>query len=289
MASVASPAAGRQEVSMVVGFLTSYVLRATSGALEAWLRKSCHLCICGRGHGSAAVLASERSLTWLEAKARLDATEDLPLLALAGLRLVFWHWLQPVAFALLLYSWSDDVYFGSDSSSPGGSGRLQAVLACAVLVREILYFVCSVLAAAKRPAFLLIDVAATWRSGAKGEAIASVLMPEKFLGWYLLGAAPSAGASRRFNLYCMSVLILDGCSLLALWAGLAGWTAQPPLPLAICYSVTTVSLLAMPCWAFILLALGWAGIHPDFGFGRRVHGLSGQAAPLDIPLEPTSD
>ncbi|CAE7237392.1 Slc4a1, partial [Symbiodinium necroappetens] len=110
----------------------------------------------------AAVLASERGLSWREAKARLDATDDFQLNVLAALRLVFWHWMQPAAYVLLLYGWSDDPYFRSRSD-------FQVVMAIAVLVREVLYFGCTVLALVRCPAFLLVDVIATWRSGARGE------------------------------------------------------------------------------------------------------------------------
>eukprot|EP00913_Durusdinium_trenchii_P002862 g2650.t1 len=61
------------------------------------------------------------------------------------------------------------------------------------------------------------------------------MMPEKFLGWYMQGSVPSPLAVRRFNSYCAVVLLLDGCSVLALWAGLSGWTSRPPVPLLVFY------------------------------------------------------
>ncbi|CAE7946888.1 Slc4a10 [Symbiodinium sp. KB8] len=157
-----SPAKTRQEISMLVGFLASYVLRGATSFVEGFLRRACHACVCGRGVAEAAVLASERGLSWREAKARLDATDDFQLNVLAALRLVFWHWMQPAAYVLLLYGWSDDPYFRSRSD-------FQVVMAIAVLVREVLYFGCTVLALVRCPAFLLVDVIATWRSGARGE------------------------------------------------------------------------------------------------------------------------
>ncbi|CAE7213838.1 SLC4A10, partial [Symbiodinium pilosum] len=206
------------------------------------------------------------------AKARLDATNDCQLNLLAAFRLVFWHWMQPSAYALLLYAWSDDPYFRSSGSS------FQIVMALAVLIREVMYFLCTSLALVQCPAFLLVDVPATWRSGARGEAFASVMMPEKFLGWYLQGAVPSQATSRRFNSYCGTVLVLDGCSFLALWAGLAGWTARPPLPIMVCYTITALSLLAIPSWAFAIIVARAAGFLPDSGAGRR------SSDALDVPL-----
>ncbi|CAJ1339988.1 unnamed protein product [Effrenium voratum] len=125
---------------------------------------------------------------------------------------------------------------------------------------QVLYFGCTLLALVHCPAFLLWDIAATWRSGARGEAFASVMMPEKFLGWYMQGSSPTQSAIRRFNMYCSLVLLLDICGLFALWAGLAGWTATPPVPLLICYSVTALSLLAVPLWAAVILAARAAGL-----------------------------
>lgn len=264
---------------MLVGFLASYVLRGATSFVEGFLRRACHACVCGRGVAEAAVLASERGLSWREAKARLDATDDFQLNVLAALRLVFWHWMQPAAYVLLLYGWSDDPYFRSRSD-------FQVVMAIAVLVREVLYFGCTVLALVRCPAFLLVDVIATWRSGARGEAFASVMMPEKFLGWYLQGAVPSQAASRRFNSYCCAVLLLDGCSFLALWACFAGWTARPPVPIMVCYGITTLSLVAIPSWAFAIIAARAIGILPENGAqGRR------STDALDVPLGrlPTSE
>ncbi|CAK9034128.1 unnamed protein product [Durusdinium trenchii] len=159
-----TPEKAQQEVNLLVGFLASYAFRALTSSAEAWLRRTCHLCICGRLAREGAVLASERGLTWREAKVRLDSSDDLQILALATLRLLAWHWMQPITYALLLYSWSDDAYFGK-------TWNLQAVLAAAVLLREVLYFICTLFALVQCPAFLLIDLAATWRSGARGEAV----------------------------------------------------------------------------------------------------------------------
>ncbi|CAJ1339987.1 unnamed protein product [Effrenium voratum] len=107
-----TPEKAQQEVNLLLGFLSSYVLRGLTSTAEAWLRRSCHLCVCGRGGGEGAVLASERGLTWREARLRLDAADELQLLSLAGMRLLGWHWLQPVAYASLLYSWSNAYFTG---------------------------------------------------------------------------------------------------------------------------------------------------------------------------------
>ncbi|CAK9034129.1 unnamed protein product [Durusdinium trenchii] len=265
-----TPEKAQQEVNLLVGFLASYAFRALTSSAEAWLRRTCHLCICGRLAREGAVLASERGLTWREAKVRLDSSDDLQILALATLRLLAWHWMQPITYALLLYSWSDDAYFGK-------TWNLQAVLAAAVLLREVLYFICTLFALVQCPAFLLIDLAATWRSGARGEAFACVMMPEKFLGWYMQGSVPSPLAVRRFNSYCAVVLLLDGCSVLALWAGLSGWTSRPPVPLLVCYSVTTLSFIAIPCWATSILLARATGVLPPVGHRN-------DSDSLDIPL-----
>ena len=58
----------------------------------------------------------------------------------------------------------------------------QVLLASCVLLREVLYFLCTATALLRCPGFLLIDLKASWQRGLRGEAFAAVMMPEKFLG-----------------------------------------------------------------------------------------------------------
>lgn len=233
-----SPEQGKQELGLLVGFLSAYILRASTSFLEKWLIHNCQACTFGRS--GSAVLAVERGMAWSEASDRLGGAQS-EIVSLAACRLIFWHWLQPLCFAAIFYSWSKELSF------------LQLCLGCAVLARELLYFGCSLLALGLCPAYLLVDVMATWCSGARGETIAFVLMPEKFLGWYMLGQHPDSRAKKVYNIYFALVLLLDCCGLLALYAGYASWSPWPPLPIAACYGVNAVSALCLPIWATVLI------------------------------------
>lgn len=268
-----SPIQGRQDLGMLAGFFASYLLRGATSSFEKFCRTHCYVCICGRDSDASAVLAGERGLSWRVARTRLSGVHDGPLIAVAALRLVLWHLMQPVCFFLILYSWSDKI-----------TSQLQQLLAVAVLLREILYLTCTLVALITSPAFLLIDIAGTWRTGAFGEVIVYVLMPEKFLGWYISGAEPAF--RRRFNAYFTLVLMLDVCGLLALYLGAAG-VAELPVPLAACYCVTTVSLLALPCWAFGLLLLRHLGALAAFPVPVDI-GTSASVR-LDMPTERSAE
>lgn len=264
----ASPSQVREDLSLFVGFVGSFVLRTVTAPAERWLRKSCGVCICGRGPHSGAVLATERGLTWREVQTRLDATgSNAQLMALAALRLLGWHLLQPVSFALIFFSWSDKI------------NGLQIGLGAAVLTRELLYLLCALVATATRPAFLMVDPLATWFSGAQTEVIMYTLMPEKFLGWYLAGTDETR--KRRFNSYCTAIILFDVCGLLALYFSFSG-KSPLPAPLIACYLVSAVSFFTLPCLAVLVLLAEMTGLLPNGG----VRGTAG--APLDVPLEPDS-
>lgn len=241
----------QEDICLLSAFLSAFVLRGGMGSVEKWLNSTFLICRWDRGPGASPILASERGITWREARARLDARYNTPLIALCAARLVLWHWLQPVSFVLIYFSWRDELH-----------SEIQQLLALAVLLRETLYFLCSLVALLLSPAFLLADIGASWRSGARAEVIAYVLMPEKYLGWYL---AESEVARHRFNIYCAIVILLDLCGLMALWSSFSG-RSELPAPLAGCYVVTTVSLLVPACWAWSIF------------FFRHVVQQSGQQA-----------
>merc|ERR1712216_582449 len=116
-----------------------------------------------------------------------------------------------------------------------------------------------------RPAFLLTDIAATWRSGARGEVIAYILMPEKYLGWYL---SDCQGSQKGLRVYCAIIVLLDLCSFTALCSSISGST-DLPTPLALCYLVTSASLLILPFAFFFVVILQRASCMPSAGSQTR--------------------
>ena len=86
---------------------------------------------------------------------------------MAGIRLVFWHWMQPVMYTLALFTYADDI------------DELQWRLGLVVLAREALYVVFTVSACVLRPVFLLLSFYAN--AGSFPELLLYVLCPEKFM------------------------------------------------------------------------------------------------------------
>lgn len=247
-------------VSLIV-FLASFVLRGTLSYIEKRFPggSQCSLHELGQGPRASAILANERGVTWREARARLDARSNLPLFALCFIRLVLWHWLQPISFCFIYNTWTYDL-----------GSTFQQSLAIAGLLREALYFGCTLAALYSRPAFLLTDIGATWHGGARGEVIAYVLMPEKYLGWYL---SDCQGSQRGFRVYCAIIVLLDLCSFIALCSSIFGST-DLPTPLALCYLVTSVSFLTLPFAFIFVVVLQRASCMPSSGSQTRQEDLN---------------
>eukprot|EP01044_Picomonas_judraskeda_P013975 COSAG03_NODE_2176_length_3045_cov_1.792261_1_plen_899_part_01 len=97
--------------------------------------------------------------TWTEARDARRMSQKQAIV-LGGAKLLLWHWSQPGAFLWLLYVFRCEVT---------ALGPTQQSLAAVVATREVLYLGSTLLAVAKCPAFLLLDVrtvlknyAATW-------------------------------------------------------------------------------------------------------------------------------
>ena len=67
-------------------------------------------------------------------------------ITVALLRLVFWHWLQPVMYLWILYSYSKDIT------------RLQLYFGLGVAVREVIYPILTFIALYRNPSFLIVNV-----------------------------------------------------------------------------------------------------------------------------------
>jgi hypothetical protein len=70
---------------------------------------------------------------------------------LAAFRLIFWHWLQPTVYWLMIYTYYDTLKGHNDDN-------LQLHLALAVSAREAAYFPITLLGLVYNPSFLLIDL-----------------------------------------------------------------------------------------------------------------------------------
>ena len=86
--------------------------------------------------------------TWTEARDGRRMSQKQAVV-LGGAKLLLWHWSQPGAFLWLLYVFRCEVT---------ALGPTQQSLAAVVATREVLYLGSTLLAVAKCPVFLLLDV-----------------------------------------------------------------------------------------------------------------------------------
>ena len=211
-------------------------------------------------------LRESLELDWAGAKTRASLGRCSGVLA-AALRLLLWHWLQPLTYltALLGY-WSV-------------LGPSQRVLGVAVAVKEVVYL-CEVgWLVWARPGFLLASMPATWADAAAGGwpndmphpayfdparrafgsgplvVVLFVLAPER-IAWVslnVLDADAASGALPPSYRPCVWRLVgyggalltplLDLCAVVALLTGLGA--ASAPLPLMVGYSLTALASTTM--------------------------------------------
>eukprot|EP01047_Picozoa_sp_COSAG01_P067441 COSAG01_NODE_9526_length_2419_cov_2.482759_1_plen_404_part_10 len=201
-----------------------------------------------------------RKHNWGDAVVANDQTYVSAAVA-ATLRLVFWHWLQPVLYFAVLYCFWDEV------------DTVQQVFGAAVAVREAGYVFATLLCLYANPAFLLINVIASvneWVDFGGANAgyvflLTYTLAPEKFVFMAALGkggwAVDGFETVTRLNLreiraggcfaraLAIVLLALDLSGVGALVAGLAS-TEGLPDALAVGYVATalgSVCVLMLAC------------------------------------------
>lgn len=74
------------------------------------------------------------------------------LYAVAFLRLLFFHLLQPIAYIFVLWLYSDVI------------SSLQLIFGCGVAVRECIYLLATIIALYVQPSFLLVNISAGWKT-----------------------------------------------------------------------------------------------------------------------------
>lgn len=163
-----APADMRNAVVLTIGVLVPYVLRLTQPLMT---RRGGCLCQCRasirRGEADAltapagAVQRSggapgptmeqvwDRAMTWGDAVRKMGMRRECAI-ALAVVRLLCWHWLQPLMYAITLYAYGDQI------------DHTQLVLGSIVAAREVLYALLVLVALVVNPVFLLMDLRATW-------------------------------------------------------------------------------------------------------------------------------
>ena len=154
----------------------------------------------------------------------------------SSLRLVFWHWMQP-----LLYGYVVLIHWNHLDSG-------QQLLALFVGVREALYYTMSVAAVIVNPSFLLVDT--KFSKSYVASLLIYAVAPDKFMAAAILPRESDGKLSYGSMLFVFVVLpIMDICSVIAfVWAIAVGNTYAP---LMIGYGVTSVVMVL----AIILLTI----------------------------------
>lgn len=184
---------------MVIGMGVPYLLRLCGSKIMEWAKRCCLHNISDfvkvQGVNDAGYLEVDeatkekaskydpnkmhidrvtRDMPWLEAREAL-AFGPCEAVFVAGLRLVLWHWMQPLVYGWVLYSYSDMIK------------EAQLALAIVVAVREGLYFLLALYGACVLPQYLLLNIFAAPKENLGSHnpiwvvVPSFVLMPEKAL------------------------------------------------------------------------------------------------------------
>lgn len=174
--------------------------------------------------------ASEKIPDWEKTRAR-NGQSQCHAIALASLRLLCWHLLQPVVSAVVyVYYW-------------GCLGHMQHALGAMVLLREAMYFVMMVRCALNKPAVLLVDVAASAGDRNYLFLFSYVLSPQRVVLSVLFPTEDWA---------CW--LFSDICSCVALYVGYRAGTL--PLCLAAGYALTATFVAGwLVSWLCIMISM----------------------------------
>jgi hypothetical protein len=135
--------------------------------------------------------------------------------------LVCWHWLQPLLYWLCLYLYWDLL------------DGAQQWAGCGVAAREGIYWLLTVYACWKTPAYLLIDIKAEWESD-KWMVIMYSFAPEKFVS---LQVMPPEEESTRSSLFVLLV-VFDFLGIFAMVFAIGSGRMYPAMMIG--YFVTTM-------------------------------------------------
>merc|ERR1711871_434040 len=142
-------------------------------------------------------------VSWHAAVVALGWTQSKAV-SVAMLRLVFWHWMQPTMYAWTLVSYYDMI----DST--------QQVLGVLVLAKEVLYFLLTVLALCRNPAFLLVNIGAhKGHSLYYRDVLWYVCMPAKFVARCAFPDGPTGYHMGEVIAYGL-LFAFDHCAVIAL-------------------------------------------------------------------------
>ena len=222
-------------ITLIVLCCVGYLGRALSKKLLQCLSDTCFTGYCntsvssftdslvvGSTDGASGVTLAAvegRSISWTNASRRLHHNYCAAL-SISLLRLVFFHWTQPIGYTIALYMYWRQLT------------QVQFILGCVVLLRELIYIVLTLIACCVNPAFLLVDSSATLKSSG-WNLLLYIVCPEKFV-YFCLGI--------RTNVPLCFLILCDLSGVAALCVAI--YTNNMPVPLMIGYSITTLGGVA---------------------------------------------
>jgi hypothetical protein len=237
---------------IALGFTTAapFVLRLVGGKVQKWfvkkVMKTVTKCCCKKTPGQAAMALLGSGGTddnvsftiheglwgktsFSEAAERQGLERCAPYFV-ASMRLFLWHYLQPVAYWFVLWLYWDDM------------SRTQQILGAIVAGREGIYFLLVTIALFVQPAFLLVDVVATFKEDPRWliRIVLYVLTPEKFV----LRSLQRYMSNITSILLLLGLALIDSVGIAALVVALT--SGHHPAALLIGYAITTAGALLMP-------------------------------------------
>ena len=174
-------------------------------------------------------------LSWDEALKALDYKPCMGR-AVGALRLVFWHWMQPVMYAVTFYAYWDTI----DST--------QKTLGLVVGAREALYLLCTLVALWRKPIFLLVNL------DVQKQKLLCYLQFVAVPHCFLLRCAMVGSTAYQKVLPYVFLVGADLCATAALIVGAMNGTLS--VALAVGYSVATLGWVGM-----VLSLLGDCEMH----------------------------
>jgi hypothetical protein len=195
---------------------------------------------------------NDLSNSWVMGRIAMGWTESTAKYV-AVLRLLLWHWLQPISYCWAFYSYSDDL------------SKLQISFGIVIAVREGLYFLLALYLFVYRPVALIVNVSGRFKDWAL--LMLYILSPEKYLLIHLMenryqgSRNPLVDADKELDWFSLCLLdmahmvviifayFILGCAIVcvdcvAIAALVIGLIQHDlPLPMALNYIATATSAL----------------------------------------------
>eukprot|EP01083_Nonionella_stella_P031985 87543_1 len=231
----------RDALFLTIGAVSPFILRSVADwTISFVLERCCSMTkkelathIIGKGNSSVSIVNIwAGSINWTKAKERLGVN-TCAAVTISIIRLLFWHWMQPILYVYVLYAYWDLLV------------ETQQVLGLIVGVREVIYFLLTIIAACANPVFLIVDL----RASSLSLVGCYVIAPEKYVFMALFNNLPDKYVfiTKHGVVFGICVLVLmDFAGAISFVHALAIKNAY--VPLMIGYGVTAIGGFFVVCF-----------------------------------------